>query len=133
MRELEQRRHPIYILSLRLFTIAILLIAFALVRGVLSIYHKEQETWGGRMEAERQLADMKQREVSLRSDIVRLQSPDGMEAALREQFDMAKEGEGVIIVIDRDKTSAQQNSANTAPPNMWKRMVPSMILHLFGQ
>ncbi|MBI4068501.1 septum formation initiator family protein [Candidatus Kaiserbacteria bacterium] len=133
MRELEQRRHPMYILSLRLFTIAILLIAFALVHGVWSIYHKEQETWSGRMEAERQLATMKQREIALHSDIVRLQSADGMEAALREQFDMVKEGEGVIVVVDRDKTSPQQGAVNTGTTNMWKRMVPSMILHLFGQ
>lgn len=85
------------------------------------------------MEAERQLATMKQREIALHSDIVRLQSADGMEAALREQFDMVKEGEGVIVVVDRDKTSPQQGAVNTGTTNMWKRMVPSMILHLFGQ
>ena len=133
MRELEQRRHPVYILSLRLFTVAVLLVAFGLVRGVWSIYQKEQETSNGRMEAEQQLADMKRREIALRSDIVRLRSAEGIEAALREQFDMAKEGEGVIIIVDRDKTSSQATLTPFGTTGMWKRLVPPVIFHIFGQ
>ena len=133
MRELEQRRHPIYVLSLRLFTVAVLLVAFGLVRGVWSIYQKEQETSNGRMEAEQQLADMKRREIALHSDIVRLRSAEGIEAALREQFDMAKEGEGVVIIVDRDKTSSQATPTPFDTMSTWQRLVPPVIFRIFGQ
>jgi len=133
MRELEQRRHPIHILSLRLFTVILLLIAFVLVRGVWGMYQKERETYTGRMQAETELYDMQERKGGLRAEIVRLRSPDGIEASLRSQFDMAKEGEGVIVIVDHDKTSKGGDVMDLRTVSTWKRIMPLVPWHLFGQ
>ncbi len=132
MRELEQRRRPFYILSLRLFTVALLLVALALLEGVWGMYQKERETYAGRAQAERELADIQAREASLRSDIVRLRSDEGIEASLRQQFDMAKEGEGVIVLVDRDKKD-EEEAMDLRTASTWKRLIPLAPWHLFGQ
>lgn len=134
MRELEQRRNPIRLLSLRLFTVGLLIILFALVKGVWEIYQKERETYEGRARAERELSDLAERESQLHGEIARLRSPAGVEEALRQQFDMAKEGEGVIVIVDR----APQDEEKAEPMDMrtvstWKRLIPLAPWKLFGQ
>ena len=133
MRELEQRRRPMYILSLRLLTIVLLLIAYGLLQGVWSMYQKERETYTGRTQAERELADIQQREATLRGDIGRLRSPEGVEASLREQFDMAKEGEKVIVIVDREESDEEAASADIRSVSTWKRLIPLAPWKLFGQ
>lgn len=132
MRELEQRRHPIHILSLRLLTVVLLLIAFVLVRGVWGMYQKERETYTGRAQAEQELQDMQEREANLQAEIVRLRSPAGIEASLRSQFDMAKEGEGVIVIMDNNKEPAEE-PMDLRTIRTWKRLAPLVPWHLFGQ
>jgi len=133
MRELEQRRHPIYVLSLRLFTIILLLVAFVLVRGVWSIYGKERETYVGRTQANRELFDIENRETTLRAEIARLRSPQGVEEALRQQFDMAKEGERVIVIVDRAPDVVSEQGINLSDINIWKRLLPIAPWKLFGR
>ena len=133
MRELEQRRRPIHILSLRLLTVVLLLIALLLVRGVWHIYQKERETYMGRAQAERELAEMGEREVMLRGEIARLRSPYGIEAALREQFDMAREGEGVIVIVEDTPDSLKEKHVDLRTMSTWKRLIPLAPWDLFGQ
>lgn len=134
MRELEQRRNPLRLLSLRLFTVGLLLIIFALVKGVWSIYQKERETYEGRARAEQELADLDEREAHLRGEIARLRSPAGMEEALRQQFDMAKEGEGVIVIVDRPTKDAEpKKDMDLRTVESWKRLLPLAPWKLFGQ
>lgn len=134
MRELEQRRHPLRLLGLRLFTIGLLVIAFALIRGVWVVYEKERETYGGRAVAEQELKDINEREMRLRGEIARLRTLQGVEESLRQQFDMAKEGEGVIIIVDREPSEEKENEhIDTHTVSGWKRLIPLAPWKLFGQ
>jgi cell division protein FtsB len=133
MRELEQRRHPIYVLSLRFFTVVLLLVAFVLIKGVWGIYNKERGTYSGRAQAEKELLDIENRETSLRAEIARLRSPQGVEEALRQQFDMAKEGERVIVIVDRAPEKSTDQGAGLGSINTWKRFIPIAPWKLFGQ
>lgn len=134
MKEFEQRRHPLRLLGLRLFTIGLLFIAFALVRGVWGVYEKERETYAGRATAEQELQGLKEREIKLRGDIVRLQTPEGVEESLRQQFDMAKEGEGVIVIVDREAVKERSDGGfDMQNISGWKRLLPLAPWKLFGQ
>lgn len=133
MRELEQRRHPIHILSLRLLTVVLLLIVFVLLRGVWGMYEKERETHTGRTQAEQELYDMQAREANLHAEIVRLRTPEGIEVSLRSQFDMAKDGEGVIVIVDHDKIAKEAEALDMRTVGTWKRLIPLVPWHLFGQ
>ncbi len=134
MRELEQRRHPLRLLGLRMFTVALLVILFGLLRGVWSVYEKERETYAGRAGAEQELDALTNREMKLRADIAYLRSPEGVEESLRQQFDMAKEGEGVIVIVDREpKKKEEDERAGLSTVSGWKRFLPLAPWQLFGQ
>ena len=134
MRELEQRRHPLRLLGLRLFTVGLLIIAFALTRGVWGVYEKERKTYGGRVVAEQELKDLNEREMRLRGEIARLRTHQGIEESLRQQFDMAKEGEGVIIIVDRESSEQKENEKiDIRTVSGWKHLIPLAPWHLFGK
>ena len=114
-------------------SVGLLFILFALVKGVWGIYQKERETYEGRERAEQELADLGEREARLQGEIARLRSPSGIEEALRQQFDMAKEGEGIIVIVDRPSKEEESETMDMRAVSTWKRLLPLAPWKLFGQ
>ncbi len=100
MRTFEKREDPIRLMRRRLVILVLLALVFVGVRGVWGVYQKEQESRALRAEAEMQLAELKIREADLRRDMAALKSERGIEEVLREEYELAKEGEGVIVIVD---------------------------------
>lgn len=65
------------------------------------MYLQERESRGLRNEAVGALSDLEMRERNVREQMETLNTPLGLETALREQFSLAKKGENLIIVVDR--------------------------------
>lgn len=84
----------------RLAAVVLLIVVAIAVRGVWGVYKKEQESRILRIEAEAKLADLRQREAELRSDISVLRTDRGVEEQLRERYDLAKDDEGVVVIIE---------------------------------
>jgi cell division protein FtsB len=83
-----------------LFFMLILLIS--LVRGTTNTYFKERESrvevdrvMKEKQELEKRYAVMSEQSEALKSDI-------GVESEIRSKFDVAKEGEGVIVIVEKD-------------------------------
>ena len=73
-----------------------------MTKGVISVYGKEHAT---RMELDRlakQQADIEARYNNISSEAARLQTDVGIETEIRQRFDVAKKGEGVIVVVDKE-------------------------------
>lgn len=49
-----------------------------------------------------EVVSLKEREASLLAQIEQLNTPEGVEADIREKFRLAKEGEGLIMILDED-------------------------------
>lgn len=79
--------------------VLILLIAAASV-AVLGVYKKERESRELRMQAESQLRDLREQEQNLGHYISKLKTDRGKEEALREQYGVGREGEGLIVIVD---------------------------------
>ena len=84
----------------RLVAVLLLCLVAVAVRGVWGVYQKSQESHVLKIEAQAKLDDLKKREFELRSDISNLRSDRGVEAELRERYDLAAEGEGVVVIVD---------------------------------
>lgn len=106
----SQRHDPVRLLQRRIFLVILLLLVAVAVRGVWGVYQKEQESRQLRQEAELQLADLKAREASLRADISELKSDRGMEAVLRQEYELAREGEGLIVIVEPNTPSPEPES-----------------------
>lgn len=101
MREFQERKirkKRIY----SLWSLFVLLILIVLVsKGVISVYQKEAQT---EIELERltaQKTELENRYNKISSEADRLKTDEGVEAEIRQKFDVAKPGEGVIIVVDK--------------------------------
>lgn len=84
----------------RVLAVVLLLILAIAMRGVWGVYKKSQESRELKIEAEATLNDLQTREKELRADIANLKSDRGVEAELRERYDLAKEGESVVVIVD---------------------------------
>lgn len=103
--------------SLRLFGRRVLLLGLAILAivsffGVLDAYRKERESADLRMRAQGQLADLSQREAQLHSDIAELRTDRGIEAALRQQYALAAQGEGLIVLVDQPEPPPAATSSS---------------------
>ncbi len=96
----EQRRDPTRLMWRRLAAAALLIIVAIGARGVWGVYKKAQESHELRVEAEAKLNDLKQREAELRADISMLRTDRGIEEQLRERYDLAKDNEGVVVIVE---------------------------------
>ena len=95
-----QRQDPLRLFGKRLLLVLLFFLVIVAISGVWKAYLKKQESLSLRREAEVQLADIAKRKAQLETDITRLNTPRGMEDALREQYLLAKSGENLIIIVD---------------------------------
>lgn len=92
---------------------AILFFVVMLIPGVYSIYVKLGESEKDRNAAERELADLEEREQMLTQKVDQGKTERGLEEQIREKFNVAKEGESVIVLVDKPVVaSTTQNEAN---------------------
>ncbi|MBX2866683.1 septum formation initiator family protein [Candidatus Kaiserbacteria bacterium] len=93
-------------------TIVILFILAILLS--FSVYERfvvERKVAEKRAEREGDLLRLEERAAALEENIEHLESDRGLEEELRSRFDVAKEGERVIIIVDSD----EENVTKTLP------------------
>lgn len=100
MATFQQRNDPMRLMWRRVVALILLLFLAVAIRGVWGVYNKSQESRVLKIEAEATLQDLQTREKELRSDIANLKSDRGVEAVLRERYDLAKDGESVVVIVD---------------------------------
>ncbi len=91
------------IFSYAMFVVLLVVIGF-LVVSVWHRYEIEREMFGRREQAESELQLLRQRAAALETKVEYLQDERGIEAEIRGRFDVAKEGEQVVIIIDNERS-----------------------------
>jgi len=94
-------------------TILVLVILSAFLS--VSVYERfkvERDVAQKRAEKEEELLRLKDRAAALEGDIEHLQSERGIEEELRSRFDIAKEGEQVIILVGDEESDLQKATVN---------------------
>ncbi len=80
--------------------------------GVVGFMNKMIDTSRNKKIAEDKVAQLEQSKAKLSADINKLNTPAGKEESIREKFGLAKEGEGLIVVVD-DKTEVATPPQNS--------------------
>jgi cell division protein FtsB len=81
--------------------LALLVVIVLFGKGVVSAYEKEKSTKEelNRLAAEK--VDIERRYNNISKENETLNTNDGIESAIRQKFDVAKKGEGVIVIVDK--------------------------------
>ena len=100
------------------FAIAVM-ICLGLTRIVYDRYSIEQEMIAKRVEAEVKLHDLEVRKTDLEKKVQYLSNDRGIEAEMRRNFDVARPGEQVVIILDKEATTTVEplpKMSEEAPP-----------------
>jgi cell division protein FtsB len=104
-------------------TMVILFFLFLLTaRGVFYVYQKERLTEVEVERIQKQKEDLQKRYETIKADSERLKTDEGIESEIRTKFDVVKEGEEVIVVVDKD-TPVIQEDKRGAIKKMWDSMI----------
>ncbi len=107
----HSKNDPVRLLGKRLLVAGLLALLALAVSAAWGAYRKARESHVLRVQAEAELSELSRREQELAADIAALATDRGKEKALREQYPLAKNGEGLIIIVDQ----ASQQVAAPAP------------------
>lgn len=81
--------------------LVVLLIIFVLfAKGTWGVYKKASFAKENRIRAEDQLRELREHEAVLSEELEKLKTERGMEEAIREKFDVGREGEHLIVLVD---------------------------------
>lgn len=81
--------------------------------GVIGFIGKIQITRENKKIAENKVAQLKQEKEQFSLNIAKLQTDEGVEESIRDKFGLAKEGEGMIVIVeDRNKANEQKEESS---------------------
>lgn len=98
-----KRSDPVRLFARRLVLLFLFIIVCAALSALWDVYKKERESRILKEQAEAQLYNLSMQEDHLSAEIARLETARGKEELLRENYEMAKSGENMIVIIDPPK------------------------------
>ena len=79
--------------------------------SVFGLVSRMQETMRNKKVVQDKIENLQKEKEKLISDINKLETDKGMEENIREKFGLAKDGEGMVVVVD-DKNTPQNDAEN---------------------
>lgn len=105
------------ILFSRGMAIAIVFTVIFVGYGLASLIGKSIEASRSRKIAETRAIELQQKKEDLLEKITSLNSAEGQEAVLREQFPVVKEGEHVVVITDQGAQADKNTKVGTVEPS----------------
>ena len=100
MARLRDRYDPLRLFFKRVGTLALLILVVFGGLGVWKIYMKEKESRALRVEAETEEAHLAAQAAQLEEKTAQLKTERGKEELLRDQYDVGRSGEGLIVIVE---------------------------------
>lgn len=95
------------VLYSRLTVVLLVIVVFFLGFSVYSVFEKKQQAESQASIAEKETKALLSRKVKTETAIENLQTDEGIEEILRNKYRAAKEGEGLVVVVDRTPENNQ--------------------------
>lgn len=105
MFDFHQKRKFRSILHSRVTQVIFLILSLSMLWSVYGQYLNAKEMSEKRLALEEEVTVLQNREDTLRKEVEYLSSERGVEAEMRRQFDIVREGEQVVIILDDDKST----------------------------
>lgn len=125
----EKRLWPKIVYS-KITLVLVLMVSAVLAMSVYERFTIEREMAERRRSAETELRELSERKRELESKVEYLSAEHGIEAEIRKHFDVAREGERVVVIVDGQEAADSASAAVIlgAEPDtgasIWSRLIP---------
>jgi cell division protein FtsB len=117
-----KRSDPVRLFARRLALLALFIVVIAACSALWDVYKKERDSRVLKNQAEAQLYNLTMQEDHLNAEIARLETARGKEEMLRQNYEMAREGENVIMIIEPPETPPVE-PVKTSPMVRWMQWI----------
>jgi len=101
----------------------LILVILLLTRAVLGMYQKNNRANHRAQSAHMELKKVQEREVSLRKDLEYIKTSKGMEEELRQKFDVARDGEHLLVIVDKEVEPKVEQEAGSWLGGLWRKLI----------
>lgn len=109
MKEFQEKRKYkkiIYSGWLQIFFVIVLL---AVIFSTVNIYKKSRISAARHEEIKKEMAELEKRNAELEANVAKLESESGQEGEIRKRFDVAKPGEKILVIVDKNSEDVKIN------------------------
>ena len=111
MREFQEKRKFKKIVYSGWLQIFLGIVLLALVFPAIKVYKKSRLSVKKFQEIKEEMAGLEKRNAELAAEAARLESESGREGEIRKRFDVAKPGEKIIVIVDKNSEEVKINGA----------------------
>lgn len=117
MFDFQQKRKLRAVTSSRFIWLFLLLLSGLVLFSAYNRYQIAQDMANRRAVAEAEVAALEQRKEELKTEVDYLSNERGIEAEMRRQFDVAREGEQVVIIVPPDNLEPEVLPLSSTTPS----------------
>ena len=124
MQKLQDRYFLKNLLSSTIFFAFMVLLAVVLTRAAIGLYNKNSMASLKRIQTEKKLVGLIETKNKLEATVLELGTKEGLEKELRENFNVVKPGEKVIVILDDKNKETKSDVAGEVEKNsFWSRIL----------
>jgi type II secretory pathway component PulJ len=101
--------------------LVLVLFAIVLSRGVWGMYHKNARAAQRAADAVYEMEKVQTRKESLDKDLSHIKTSRGIEEEVRRKFDVAKEGEHLLVIIDKEVVPTETKEEVSWLQSIWHK------------
>lgn len=119
MFDFQQKRKLRSVAYNRVTLIILAIFVLLSVRSVWTVYQKQRESAVFEAQAEERLNTLVAQQNELHGDITRLSTPEGVETEIRSKFNVVKNKENMVIIVDDTATTTNVNMQKS----LWQKFL----------
>lgn len=112
MREFQEKRKFKKIIYSGWLQIFLGIVFLVVIFSTAKVYKKSQISAIKSGEIREEMAELEKRNVELEAEVARLESESGQEGEIRRKFDVAKPGEKILVIVDKNSEDVKINGEN---------------------
>ena len=114
----KKKSYADWLYSRPVIVVLVILVVLMTV-AVFKRFGVEREMYARRMAAEQEMQAALERKKSIAEQVEYLEGERGIEEEIRKHFDVAREGETVVILMGEDKEATTVSAEPAAPAPKW--------------
>ncbi|MEZ4200332.1 MAG: septum formation initiator family protein [Candidatus Paceibacterota bacterium] len=111
----------------RIVFVFLVLLCILMAMSVFNRFTIERDMAARRATVEAELSELKDRQATLEAKVEYLREERGVEAEIRKHFDVAKEGEQVVVLLEDERQESDESSTVATEDerqSWWRSLLP---------